>query len=117
MRHHGRVHDRRSRRARPRVRRDDENHLRRGEPLAHPDLECFVTTLHRSVLRFTPRMRDRLDQLASRASTALRCDVLRSAVLRAAIDAWLEANKHADPAQLVETIRASLIHRGRRRQQ
>jgi hypothetical protein len=36
-------------------------------------------------------------------------------VLRAAIGAWLEANEHADPAQLIEEIRASLVKRGRKR--
>ena len=71
--------------------------------------------LHRSVLRLSPVMRDRLDELADLASTALRREVPRSAVLRAAVDAWLEANKHAAPAQIFEEIRASLISRGRKR--
>lgn len=74
-----------------------------------------MTALHRSVLRLSPSMRDRLDELAGLASTALRREVPRSAVLRAAIGAWLEANEHADPAQLVEEIRTALISRGRKR--
>lgn len=76
-----------------------------------------MTTLHRSVPRFTPGMRDRLDELASLASAALRREVPRSAVLRAAVGAWLEANEHANPAQLIEEIRAALVNRGRRRHQ
>jgi predicted transcriptional regulator len=71
--------------------------------------------LHRSVLRFSPDMRDRLDELAGMASTALRRDVPRSAVVRAAVGAWLEANDAVDPKQLIEEIRASLIARGRKR--
>ena len=74
-----------------------------------------MTALHRSVLRLTPGMRDRLDELAGLASAALQREVPRSAVLRAAVGAWLEANRHAAPAQLIEQIRGSLINRGRRR--
>jgi hypothetical protein len=71
--------------------------------------------LHRSVLRFSSGMRDQLDEQANMARTALRRDVSRSAVLRAAIRAWFEATEGADPVQIVEAIRVSLISRGRKR--
>ena len=74
-----------------------------------------MTALRRNVLRMSSGTQHRLDDLASRASTALQCEVSRSAVLRAAIDAWLAAIDHVDPAQLIEAIRASLIKRGRKR--
>jgi PAS domain S-box-containing protein len=45
-----------------------------------------VTALHRSVLRFSPDMRDRLDELAGMASTALRRDV--SATLDGSMISW-----------------------------
>lgn len=74
-----------------------------------------MTSLRRSVLRLSAGAQDRLDELADMASTALRCEVSRSAVARAAIGAWLEASDSADPADLIEKIRASLVNRGRKR--
>jgi hypothetical protein len=47
-----------------------------------------VTALRRSVTRFDPRTRERLDDLADQAS--------------------------ADPTQLIEAIRGSLVTRGRK---
>jgi hypothetical protein len=75
-----------------------------------------VTVLRRSVLRFSPGTRDRLDELAGVASAALQREVPRSAVVRAALGAWLDAIDDADPAQLIEAIRASLVKRGRKPQ-
>lgn len=76
-----------------------------------------MTALRRSVLRFPPGICDRLDELAGMASEALQREVPRSAVVRAAVGTWLDATDDADPAQLVETIRASLVKRGRKPQQ
>jgi hypothetical protein len=73
-----------------------------------------VTSLRRNVLRLSAGAQARLDELADMASTALRRDVSRSAVARAAIGAWLEASDTADPADLVEKIRASVIKQGRK---
>lgn len=73
-----------------------------------------MTALHRSVLRLQPATRDRLDKLAALASAALRCEVPRAAVVRAAVCAWLISNESADPAQLIESIRASQMKRGRK---
>jgi predicted transcriptional regulator len=75
-----------------------------------------VTVLLRSVLRLSPGTRDRLDELAGMASAALQREVPRSAVVRAAVGAWLDAIDDADPAQLIEAIRASLVKRGRKPQ-
>lgn len=76
-----------------------------------------MTALLRSVLRFQPATRDRLDELAELASGVLRCDVPRAAVVRAAVCAWLASNESADPAQLIEAIRASQVKRGRKPRQ
>ncbi len=73
-----------------------------------------MTALLRSVLRFPPATQDRLDQLAELASAALDCEVPRAAVVRAAVCAWLASNETADPAELIEEIRASQIKRGRK---
>ncbi len=73
-----------------------------------------MTTLERSVLRFQPATRARLYALAKRASTVLRCDVPRAAVVRAAVRAWLAASESADPAQIVEAIRTSQVKRGKK---
>jgi hypothetical protein len=73
-----------------------------------------MTSLHRSVLRFQPATRDRLDELAALASRVLRCDVSRAAVVRAAVCGWLAASRSADPVQLVEAIRAAQVKRGKK---
>jgi hypothetical protein len=73
-----------------------------------------MTALLRSVLRFQPATQDRLDELAELASAVLRCDVPRAAVVRAAVSAWLSSSESADPAQLIESIRASKVKRGRK---
>jgi hypothetical protein len=73
-----------------------------------------VTVLERSVLRFQPATRARLDEIAVLASSILRCDVPRAAVVRAAVSAWLATSEGADPAKLVEAIRASQVKRGKK---
>jgi hypothetical protein len=73
-----------------------------------------MTTLERSVLRFHPATRQRLDELADLASSVLRCDVPRAAVVRAAACAWLATSASADPAQLIEAIRISRVKRGKK---
>jgi hypothetical protein len=73
-----------------------------------------VSVLERNVLRFQPAMRARLDELAKRASSVLRCDVPRAAVVRAAVSAWLATIERADPAQLIEAIRRSQVKRGKK---
>jgi hypothetical protein len=73
-----------------------------------------MTTLERSVLRFHPATRERLDKVAVLASSALRCDVPRAAVVRAAVDAWLATIASADPAQIIEAIRISRVKRGKK---
>ena len=73
-----------------------------------------MTVLERSVLRFHPATRERLDELAVLASSVLRCDVPRAAVVRAAVDAWLTTSASADPAQIIEAIRVSRVKRGKK---
>jgi hypothetical protein len=73
-----------------------------------------MSALQRSVLRFQPATRDRLDELAHMASRVLRCDVPRAAVIRAAVCAWLATTVNADPAQLIEAIRVSQVKRGKK---
>lgn len=68
--------------------------------------------LQRNVLRFHPATGDRLDALAKRASRVLRCRVSRAAVVRAAVSAWFASSESADPASIIEAIRASLVKRG-----
>lgn len=71
-----------------------------------------MTPLRRNVMRFQPATGERLDALAKRASCALRCNVSRAAVARAAVDAWLASSENADPAAIIEAIRAALVKRG-----
>ena len=73
-----------------------------------------MTVLERSVLRFHPATRERLDELAVLASSVLRCDVPRAAVVRAAVCAWLATSASADPAQIIEAIRTSRVKRGKK---
>jgi hypothetical protein len=73
-----------------------------------------VSGLDRSVLRFQPATRARLDALAKRASAVLRCDVPRAAVVRAAVSAWLATIDGADPVQLIEAIPRSRGKRGKK---
>lgn len=73
-----------------------------------------MTVLERSVLRFHPATRERLDELAVLASSVLRCDVPRAAVVRAAVCAWLATSASADPAQIIEAIRISRVKRGKK---
>lgn len=73
-----------------------------------------MKALHRSVQRFQPETRDRLDELAALASNVLHREVPRAAVVRAGVCAWLATTEHADPRQLVETIRISIVPRGRK---
>ena len=73
-----------------------------------------MTALHRSVTRFDPRTRDRLDDLADQASSVLDLPVPRTAVVRAAVASWLARSETTDPAQLIESIRRSMVKRGRK---
>lgn len=75
-----------------------------------------MTALHRAVTRFEPDTRDFLDNLAERASIVLKRPVSRSAVVRAAVSDWVAARANADPAHVIEAIRASMVSRGRKRQ-
>jgi predicted transcriptional regulator len=75
-----------------------------------------MTVLQRSVTRFEPETRDRLDELADQASIALKREVPRTAVVRAAVTDWLATSERTDPARVIEAIRTSLVKRGRKRQ-
>ena len=72
--------------------------------------------LLRCVMRLPALTITRLDQIATSASVALRCEVLRAAVLRAAVDAWLDFVERDRPEQFIEEIRASMVKRGRKPQ-
>ncbi len=74
-----------------------------------------MTALRRSVLRFKPAMRERLDELAEMASDVLDRKVSRSAVVRAAVQGWIEAVSIADPVLVIEAIRAAMVKRGRKK--
>ena len=75
-----------------------------------------MTALRRSVLRFQPGTQERLDEVAYLASQILKCKVSRAAVMRAAVEEWVEAVESADPTLLMASIKASLVKRGRKRQ-
>jgi hypothetical protein len=71
--------------------------------------------LKRNVLRFEPACQDRLDEIADLAGVALKCEVSRAAVVRAAVQGWLASNADIDPEQLIKAIRGSMVKRGRKR--
>lgn len=73
-----------------------------------------MTALHRSVTRFDPLTRERLDDLADQASSVLDLAVPRTAVIRAAVRLWLARSESADRAQIIEAIRTSMVSRGRK---
>jgi predicted transcriptional regulator len=75
-----------------------------------------VIDLLRCVMRLPGPMVDRLDRIANEASRALRCEVSRAAVVRAAIEVWLDVIERGSRQQFIERIRASTMKRGRKRQ-
>jgi hypothetical protein len=74
-----------------------------------------MTALKRSVLRFQPATRERLDELADLASDVLNRKVSRAAVVRAAVEEWVDAVSTVDPALVMESIKAAIVKRGRKR--
>lgn len=72
--------------------------------------------LFRCVMRLPGPMVDSLDRIANEASKTLRCEVSRAAVVRAAIEVWLEVIERGSREQLIARIRASTMKRGRKRQ-
>lgn len=74
-----------------------------------------MTVLRRSVLRIQPGTQERLDEVAYLASQVLKCEVSRAAVMRAAVEEWVEAVESADPKLLMASIKAALVKRGRKR--
>jgi predicted transcriptional regulator len=75
-----------------------------------------VIDLLRCVMRLPGPTVDRLDQIADEASSALRCEVSRAAVVRAAIEGWLDGIERGSREELIARIRASTRKRGRKRQ-
>jgi hypothetical protein len=75
-----------------------------------------VIDLLRCVMRLPALTVSRLDAIATSASVALRCEVSRAAVIRAAVDTWLEFVERDRPEELIEEIRAAMIKRGRKPQ-
>lgn len=73
-----------------------------------------MTTLKRRVLQFRPVMLERLDELAEMASHVLDRKVSRSAVVRAAVQGWVDSMSTADPELMIEAIRAATVKRGRK---
>lgn len=73
-----------------------------------------MTSLKRNVLRLDPLCQERFDDIADLASDVLKRDVSRAAVMRAAMQEWLVINENADPAKLIEVIRAGIVKRGRK---
>jgi predicted transcriptional regulator len=63
--------------------------------------------LLRDMLRVTQEMTVRLDQLAFDASRTLACEVSRSAVVRAAVTAWLDGADHWQPSIVTQAIQAA----------
>lgn len=76
--------------------------------LAEPAAHAYVA------LRLDPLCGERIDELADLASEVLQRKISRAMVVRAAVREWLMTNEGADPARLVEAVRASLLKRGRR---
>jgi hypothetical protein len=74
-----------------------------------------MAALKRNVLRFQPAMLARLDELAEMASHVLDRKVSRSAVVRAAVQGWVEAVSIADPALVIEAMKAAIVKRGRKK--
>ena len=73
-----------------------------------------MTSLKRNVLRLDPGCQERFDDIADLASDVLKLQVSRAAVMRAAMQEWLVSNENADPAKLIEVIRAGIMKRGRK---
>jgi hypothetical protein len=72
--------------------------------------------LLRCVMRLPTPMIDRLDQIAEDASVSLRCEVSRAAVLRAVVLICFGFVEGISREKLLETIRVSVVKRGRKRQ-
>jgi hypothetical protein len=75
-----------------------------------------VIDLLRCVMRLPGPTVARLDQIANEASRALLCEVSRAAVVRAAIEGWLDGIERSSREELIARIRASTRKRGRKRQ-
>lgn len=73
-----------------------------------------MNNLLRCVLRLPGDTMDRVDEFASVASVALRCNVPRAAVVRAALIVWLDIAEEVNPAQVIAAINAALVPRGRK---
>ena len=63
--------------------------------------------------RWSRELAARLERFARSASASLTCKVSRSAVVRVAITAWLDAAL-TSPVRMTEAIRAELVPRGRK---
>ena len=70
--------------------------------------------LLRCVLRVPGDMLARIDEIADAASVALRCEVSRAAVVRAALAEWLDAVDECNRSQFIEAIRVAMVKRGRK---
>lgn len=73
-----------------------------------------MTLLMLRGLRVHPMMVERLDEVAEVASDVLHRKVSRSAVVRAALQAWIDAAGASDPEMFIEAIKASMVKRGRK---
>lgn len=71
--------------------------------------------LSRMVMRFSRGTIARIDRIAADASRALRFNVSRSTVVRAAVATWLDAAEQGDPADTFAEIGAAIVKRGRKR--
>lgn len=71
--------------------------------------------LSRMVMRFSRGTIARIDRIAADASRALRFNVSRSTVVRAAVATWLDAAEQGDPADTFAEIGAAVVKRGRKR--
>jgi hypothetical protein len=73
-----------------------------------------MASLRRRGLRFQPATWKSLDELAETASDVLKRDVPLSAVVRAAVQGWVDAIGSADPALVMAAIQAAMVKRGRK---
>ena len=73
-----------------------------------------MTLLMLRGLRVHPMMVERLDEVAEVASDVLHRKVSRSAVVRAALQAWIDAAGASDPEVFMAAIKASMVKRGRK---
>ena len=74
-----------------------------------------MTKLNRTVLRLDEESQERIDEIVDLMTALLRCEVSRSAVIRAAVKEWLANNDGVEPEKMIESISKGIVKRGRKK--